>query len=143
MPGRGGFGGGGGRGGFGGFGRSRMHMMMRMRRRRRRRRILLVGGLLAFGIYKMSKRDADRIEEHTGKAPEDMTDAELEQAMDELNIEKQYRDASDREYVDTQSQGRAGDVSYLDELERLGQLRDDGIITEEEFRAKKKQVLGL
>ena len=102
---RGGFGGrGGGFGGRGGFGgsmrRMRRRRMFRMRRRRRRRRrILLIGGLLAFGAYKMSKKDAERIEEHTGKAPEDMTDAELERAMDELEIEKQYRDASDREYV--------------------------------------------
>ena len=50
----------------------------------------LVGGLVAFGAYKMSKRDADRIEEHTGKNPEDMSDQELEQAMNDLQIEKQY-----------------------------------------------------
>ena len=62
----------------------RRMMMMRMRRRRRRRRILLVGGLLAFGAYKMSKKDAQRVEEHTGKNPEDMTDKELEKAMSEL-----------------------------------------------------------
>lgn len=29
------------------------------------------------------------------------------------------------------------------ELERLGQLKDDGILTDEEFQAKKKQILGL
>ncbi len=56
-------------------------------RRRRRRRILLVGGLVAFGAYKMSTRDADRVKEHTGTDPEEMTDEELEQAMDELGIE--------------------------------------------------------
>lgn len=78
----------------------RRRRVMRMRRRRRRRRILLIGGLLAFGAYKMSKKDAQRVEEHTGKSPEDMTDAELEKAMDELNIEKQYRDDSDQEYVE-------------------------------------------
>jgi hypothetical protein len=33
--------------------------------------------------------------------------------------------------------------SNLDELERLASLRDKGIITEEEFEAKKKQLLGL
>jgi hypothetical protein len=31
----------------------------------------------------------------------------------------------------------------LDELERLAGLRDKGIITEEDFQAKKKQLLGL
>jgi len=31
----------------------------------------------------------------------------------------------------------------LTELAKLGELRDTGIITEEEFNAKKKQLLGL
>jgi hypothetical protein len=105
-----------------------------------------VGGLLAFGAYKMSKKDAQRIEEHTGTNPEEMTDEELEKAMAELNIEKQYRDESDQEYVEDapaqEGQG-AGQPSYLDELERLSKLKDEGIITEEEFETKKKQLLGL
>lgn len=33
--------------------------------------------------------------------------------------------------------------SNLDELEKLAALRDKGIITEEEFEAKKRQLLGL
>ena len=32
---------------------------------------------------------------------------------------------------------------YLDELERLADLRDRGIITEEDFETKKQQLLGL
>ena len=37
----------------------------------------------------------------------------------------------------------ASDESYLDELEKLADLRDRGIISEEEFEAKKQQLLGL
>lgn len=33
--------------------------------------------------------------------------------------------------------------TYLDELEKLAELRDKGIITEEEFKEKKKQILGI
>ena len=135
----------GGMGRRGGMRRGGM-MMMRRRRRRRRRRILLVGGLVAFGAYKMSKKDAERIEEHTGTSPEEMTDEELEQAMDELNIEKQTRDGSDQEAAeDAPAQGgqEAGEPAYLDELKRLSQLKDDGVITQEDFDAKKKQLLGL
>jgi hypothetical protein len=124
-------------------GRMARRMAMMRRRRRRRRRILLVGGLLAFGAYKMSKKDAKRIEEHTGTKPEDMTDEELERAMDELNIEKQYRDESDQEYVEDVPTQQASEPSYLDELERLAKLKDEGIITKEEFEDKKKQLLGL
>lgn len=34
-------------------------------------------------------------------------------------------------------------TSELDELEKLASLKDKGIITDEEFNAKKKQLLGL
>lgn len=122
--------------------RRQRRRMVRRQRRRRRRRILLVGGLVAFGAYKMSKRDAQRIEEHTGQNPEEMTDQELEQAMEELKIEKQYRDDSDAEYVEETSAAEA-DTSYLDELERLAKLRDQGAITDEDYNAKKNQLLGL
>lgn len=36
----------------------------------------------------------------------------------------------------------AQDDVYV-ELEKLGQLKDQGILTQEEFDAKKKQILGL
>jgi hypothetical protein len=32
---------------------------------------------------------------------------------------------------------------YTDELERLAKLRDEGVITAEDFDAKKKQLLGI
>jgi hypothetical protein len=32
---------------------------------------------------------------------------------------------------------------YTEELEKLAKLRDDGVITPEDFEAKKKQLLGL
>ena len=36
-----------------------------------------------------------------------------------------------------------GQADYMAELEKLAQLKTQGIITEEEFQAKKKQLLGL
>jgi hypothetical protein len=35
------------------------------------------------------------------------------------------------------------DPEYVGELERLAQLRDQGILTDDEFEAKKKQILGI
>ena len=32
---------------------------------------------------------------------------------------------------------------YMEELEQLAQLRDQGILSPEEFEAKKKQILGI
>jgi hypothetical protein len=37
----------------------------------------------------------------------------------------------------------APEPSYVGELERLAQLRDQGILSNEEFEAKKKQLLGI
>ena len=37
----------------------------------------------------------------------------------------------------------APEPQYMAELQRLAQLRDQGIVSEEEFQAKKKLLLGL
>jgi hypothetical protein len=37
----------------------------------------------------------------------------------------------------------APEPEYVGELERLAQLRDQGILSDEEFEAKKRQVLGI
>jgi hypothetical protein len=37
----------------------------------------------------------------------------------------------------------ASEPEYVGELERLAQLREQGILSDEEFEAKKKQVLGI
>lgn len=121
----------------------------RTRRRRRRRRILLVGGLVAFGAYKMSKKDAERIEQHTGVEPEELTDEQLARAMDELGIEKQKVTAADREQTAGGSAPAAsappagGGSTDLDQLQKLADLHAQGILTDEEFAAKKAQILGL
>lgn len=112
----------------------------RRRRRRRRRRIILVGGLIALGAYKLSKKDVERVEEHTGKKAEDLSDEELEQAMDDLNIPKE--EMTDEEW-DQVEQADAEEEDYIGQLERLAELRDQGILTDEEFEAKKKQLLDL
>ncbi|MCK5314973.1 MAG: SHOCT domain-containing protein [Anaerolineales bacterium] len=124
-----------------------------MRRRRRRRRRILVGGMVllavggaAYGAVKLSQNDAQRIEEKTGQSVEDLSDEELTSAMSELGIESQELSDEDRAALDADS-ASAGETeaepSYLDELEKLAGLRDQGIITEDEYEAKKKQLLGL
>jgi len=69
----------------------------RSMRRRRRRRRMLVGGLVAFGAYKMTTKQSQDIQAHTGVDPEEMTDQELGQAMDELGIEKQEVTDADKD----------------------------------------------
>ena len=145
MPRGGGRRGGGRRAGAGSRGRSmarRMTARRQMRRRRRRRRrILLLGGMVALGYagYKMSKKDVQRVEEHTGKDADELTDEQLEQAMDQLGIEKETM--TDEEWA--QAEKADAQSSYMDELERLAELNKQGILTDEEFAAKKKQLLDL
>ena len=37
----------------------------------------------------------------------------------------------------------ASEPEYVGELERLAQLREQGILSEQEFQAKKQQILGI
>ena len=108
---------------------------------------MLVGGLVGFGVYKMSTRDADRVKEHTGTDPEELTDEELAQAMDQLGIEKQTITTADQELETpgdaTTPPAATGDTTYIAELQKLADLHQAGILTDEEFAAKKDQILGL
>ncbi len=117
--------------------RMAVRMTRRRRRRRRRRRIILVGGLIAVGSHKLSKKQVEQVEQHTGKTAEDLTEDELDQALADLNIEAE--EMSDAELDEVEK----ADDDYIAELERLSGLHDQGVITDEEFEAKKKQLLGL
>lgn len=113
----------------------------------------MVGGfmlLAAGGTYaavKLSQQDAQRIEEHTGLPPDQLEDQDLNQAMQELNIQSQPLTEEDQAALGSAApaadESPANDTSYLDELEKLADLRDKGILTEDEFEAKKKDLLGL
>ena len=74
----------------------RPRRVIRRRRRRARRRIMLAGGMVAFGVHKMSQSQAKQIEEHTGVPPEELEDEDLQAAMTELNIPKQELTDEDR-----------------------------------------------
>jgi len=142
--------------------------VVRRTRRRMIRRTVVVGGMvmLAAGgtaaAIKMSQQDAKRIEEHTGLPPEQLEDQDLEQAMQELSIQPQPLTSEEQAALAQQdgqppaqvpqtqaaqpAQAAPASVDqpdYLAELERLAELRDKGIVTEEEFEAKKQQLLGL
>ena len=138
--------------------------------RRRRRRRIMVGGMVllavggaAYGAVKLTQKDAQRIEEHAGASVEELTEEELVAAMQELGIQSIELDENDQAVI-AQESGQASaappavatpeaqpaaaaptepEPSYLDELERLGALRDQGIISDEDFEAKKKQLLSL
>jgi hypothetical protein len=61
--------------------------------RRRRRRRIIVGGMLVVGtasaMRKLTQQDAAKIQQTTGKAPEDMEPEELDRAMAQAGIAPQ------------------------------------------------------
>ena len=128
--------------------------------RRRWRRRIVVGGavLLAAGgtaaAIKLSQRDTQRIEQDTGVSAEELTEEELLDAMERLGIEKLELTPDDQSALGSsetepptayppQASPAAPESSYLEELEKLADLRDRGVITDEDFEAKKKQLLDL
>jgi hypothetical protein len=121
--------------------------------------VLLAGAGTAAAI-KLSQKDADRIEQHTGAGVDELSEDELVAAMQELGIKSIELDDNDqavlaRETEPSQAAAPASpqaappaapaaqEPSYLDELERLAKLRDQGIISDEDFEAKKRQLLGI
>lgn len=146
--------------------RSVRRSVRRARRRRirmRRRRILLTGGMVAIAVgatgtaIKLSQQDAQRIEQHTGQKPEDLSEEQLEQALNDLEIDTEELTDAEVAAIETAeaepaappptaapaSPPPAAAPDYITELKRLAELRDMGIISNEDFEAKKKQLLGL
>lgn len=139
----------------------------RRRTRRRVRRRIMVGGmvLLAGGAvaYKLTKKDADKIEKQTGASVEELSEDELVAAMKELGIQSVELTDEDKAIIQKET-GEApsstsqpakaatatnveahtpSEDSYMDELQQLAKLHEQGILTDEEFAAKKAQILGL
>ncbi|MEA3334736.1 MAG: hypothetical protein U9R25_02430 [Chloroflexota bacterium] len=48
---------------------------------------MMIGG--SYTSYKVSQQQAQQIEQHSGKPPEELTEAEFENAMDDLGIQDQ------------------------------------------------------
>lgn len=124
--------------------------------RRIRRRTIVVGGMMVLAAsgtaaaIRLSSQDAQRIQQHTGLPADQLEDQDLNQAMQELNIQSQPLTAEESAALNQQNTPAAAPSStggnqadYISELEKLSELRNSGIITEEEFNAKKKQLLGL
>ena len=135
-----------------------------IRRQRRRivRRTLLVGGMVVIAAQgksaaiKLSQQDAQRIQEHTGKPPQELEDQDLAQALQELSIQPQPLTPEEQAALDqtgaapTQPEEPAqppravdAEPDVITQIERFADLRDRGILTEEEFEAKKRLLLGI
>lgn len=150
--------------GIGGPGRrmARRSVMRRHRRMRRRmRRRLVIGGavLLAVGFSatKLSKSEVQQVEQHTGMKAEDLSEEQLDAAMEELGIEGQEPTDQEMAMLEAEEDKAAGQPAadstpvqqatasqgdVITQLERLGALKAQGLLTEEEFAAQKAKLLG-
>jgi hypothetical protein len=117
------------------------------------RRRIIIGGfvLVAAGTaaVKMSKKEVDQVEQHTGQKVEDLSEEQLDAAMNALGIEGQEPTDQEMAMLEAEegqapAEPAAGPTSQADlisQLERLGTLRAQGILTEEEFKAAKQKLL--
>lgn len=131
--------------------------------------VLAVGGTAA--AYKFSKNDVERIEQDTGKQAESLSEEELQASMQRLGIQSQELSEADEEALDRideeEESGAAppagaqtpqapppaaprapaaspsAKADYIDEIKRLAELNQQGILSDEEFAAMKKKLLGL
>ena len=117
---------------------------------------LLILGATAGVAYKLGKNQAQKIQDYTGYPPDQLSEEDLQAAMNDLNIQPEpLNDEDKRDIAAMESSANAnttpatsaptasGSLDYTEELKKLAELRDAGIITQEEFDAKKKQPLGL
>ena len=74
----------------------------------------------------MTMQQKQQIQQQTGKHPDQMSEEELNAAMDKTGIEPKVTNDSD-----------------IDQLEKLADLKDKGILNEQEFEAKKNQILKM
>ncbi len=52
---------------------------------------------------RMSKQELQQVEEHTGKSAEDLTEEEMEKALDDLGIQDQELTAEDEAAIDAEA----------------------------------------
>jgi hypothetical protein len=65
--------------------------------------------------------------------------------QDRMGMRQDFQQAGEEQYAEPAQAAPAepAQPSYIAELEQLAQLRDQGVISNEEFEAKKKELLGI
>ena len=142
-----------------GIGGGRARRVIRRRRRimRRMRRRIIVGGmvLIAAGTtaVKMSPNEVQQVEQYTGQKVENLSEDQLDSAMENLGIEGQEPTDNEIAMLEAEEQpaaatgvaasAPASQNDVISQLERLANLKAQGFLTEEEFAAQKAKLLGM
>jgi hypothetical protein len=60
-----------------------------------------------------------------------------------MAMQQSYYDEPEPQYAPPPPPAAPAEPDYAEELAKLAQLKNQGILSEEEFEAKKKQILGI
>jgi hypothetical protein len=60
-----------------------------------------------------------------------------------MGVRQDFEPAGQQAPAEAAPAAAAPEPAYVAELERLAQLRDQGVVTADEFEAKKRQLLGI
>jgi hypothetical protein len=107
--------------------------------------------LLAVGTsaVKMSPNEVQQVEQYTGQKAEDLSEEQLDAAMEELGIEGQeptdqeiaMLEAEDQKAQPAPGVSPSSQDDMISKLERLGTLKAQGLLTDEEFALAKQKLL--
>jgi hypothetical protein len=117
---------------------------------------LIVAAMAAFGIHELRKQTEEEFPEATYDETFGGTRDKMVSAVKDANIpekvgeqasklrlpEKRRPEGEDSAEAPTATLPASAEDARLARLERLGSLRDKGILTEEEFAAEKAKLLG-
>jgi orotate phosphoribosyltransferase-like protein len=118
---------------------------------------LLIAGMAAFGIHELRKQTAEEFPDETyedlfgdtrDKVVTAVKDANITERVGEqaskLRLPEVHRPGKEADEAEapTATMPASAEDSRLERLERLGTLRDKGILTDEEFAAEKARRLG-
>ena len=106
---------------------------------------------------KLSQQDAQMIQQHTGLPPDQLEDNDLNQAMQELNIHSLPLTPQDQSALGIQPSSTVivhrhpsappppsnPQATIEQQLQSLHEMVDKRLITEDDYNAKKKQMLGI
>jgi hypothetical protein len=119
---------------------------------------LIIAGMAAFGIHELRKQAAEEFPEATYERTFGGTRDKVVTAVRDANIPERVGEQASRLRLPEvrrprEGEGRQGEAptttlphseedARLQRLEKLGELRDKGVLTEEEFAAEKARLLG-
>jgi hypothetical protein len=118
---------------------------------------LIVAGMAAFGIHELRKQTEEEFPEATYDETFGRTRDKMVSAVKDANITERVGEQASKLRLPEKRQPEGGEDgaeaptatlpasaedTRLERLERLGSLRDKGILTEEEFAAEKARLLG-